>query len=62
MKEKKIIYENCRFTKILARTTIFHQGEVGTKMYIILKGKVGVQVKHEEYNQPYIIALLKDGD
>ena len=62
MKEKKLIYQNCRFVHQPARTTLFHQGDKGTKMFIILKGKVAVQIKHEEYNQPYIIALLKDGD
>lgn len=42
---------------------VFNQGDIGDSMYVILKGRVAVEKKSQEYgNLPIIVALLKDGE
>jgi len=49
--------------RVPAKTIIFKQGDIGDRMYIILKGRVAVEKKTAEYGHlPVVEALLKDGD
>lgn len=42
-----------------SQTTIFKQGDIGDKLYIILKGRVAVQINSAEYgNLPVVVATL----
>ena len=60
--QQKSIIKNARHISLPARTTIFNQGDVGDVMYIILKGRVVVEKKSQEYgNLPLVVAILKDG-
>ena len=41
---------------------IFKQGDIGDKMYVILKGRVAVEKTSKETgNLPLVIAILEDG-
>jgi len=40
---RRQIYMNGEFEKFPAQHTLFRKGDIGDKMYIILKGKVSVQ-------------------
>ena len=42
---------------------VFHQGDQGDFMYIILKGSIGVRIKDTLYGQePLFITTLREGD
>jgi CRP-like cAMP-binding protein len=42
---------------------IFNQGDIGDKLYVILKGRVAVQIQSVEYGKlPVVITTLNDGD
>ena len=44
-------------------TNIFHQGDIGDYMYIILKGAVGIRVTDTAKDfKPLIIATLREGE
>ena len=44
-------------------TAIFHQGDIGDFMYIILKGSVGIRIKNISFGtEPLIVATLHEGD
>ena len=43
-------------------TAIFHQGDIGDFMYIILKGSVGIRIKNISFGtEPLIVATLHEG-
>jgi CRP-like cAMP-binding protein len=44
-------------------TVIFNQGDVGDKLYVIIKGRVAVQILSVDYGRmPVVVATLCDGD
>ena len=57
-----MVYECAKYVNLPARTTIFEQGDIGEKMYVILKGRVAVEVTAENSDIPVVVALLKDGE
>ena len=46
--DRKMIYECAKFINYPARTVIFNQGDEGDNMYVILKGRVAVELKQED--------------
>jgi CRP-like cAMP-binding protein len=48
---------------VAGHTVIFRQGDVGDKLYLIVKGRVAVERQAPEYgNLPVVIATLGDGE
>ena len=46
-----------------SNTVIYNKGDIEDNMYVIVKGKVAVQIIKEELgNLPLVISLLGDGD
>jgi CRP-like cAMP-binding protein len=41
---RQLIYKNAEFVHIQGHQVIFNQGDVGDKLYVILKGRVAVQI------------------
>ena len=63
MEERKKLLKNGFYVFYRKGTAIFHQGDVGDYMYIILKGAVGVRVKSNNFgSEPIIVATLREGD
>ena len=57
------MFRKCDYLVLPGRTTIFKQGDHGDKMYIIIKGRVVVEKKSEEYgNLPLNVCMLYEGD
>ena len=51
------------YSSYIKGTTIFHQGDFGDFMYIILKGSVGVRIKNLALGtEPLIVATLREGE
>ena len=62
-KEKRLIFENAKFLSYPSKTVIFNQGDIADKMYIILKGRVAVEIKNQNMEgHSWVVALLKDGE
>ena len=62
-RDRKMIFQHAKYSRVPARTIIFNQGDIGDNMYVILKGRVSVEKRAPEYgNFPIVLALLKDGD
>ena len=62
-KDRKMILERAKLIHVETRTMIFDQGDIGESMYVIIKGRVAVQIKEESAgNIPVVVALLKDGE
>lgn len=60
--ETQLILEEAKFERRPARSQIFDQGDVGDNMYVILKGRVAVQIRSQQIsNLPRVVALLGDG-
>lgn len=60
---RMLIYVNSTFVSIPAHTVIFREGEVGDKMYIILKGKVKVTQRMRLYPEiTQYLSMRTDGD
>lgn len=59
---RKQIYRKADIVMIPAQTTIFHRGDEGDFMYIILKGLVTVQIWLDHYNISQVVTTLRDGD
>lgn len=61
--QRRLVFEQAEYMRVPARTIIFKQGDIGDRMYIILKGRVAVEKKTAECGfLPVVQALLKDGD
>jgi CRP-like cAMP-binding protein len=61
--QRRMVFEQAEYMRVPARTVIFKQGDIGDKMYIILKGRVAVEKRTPECGMlPVVEALLKDGD
>ena len=57
------VYEQSQLISFKGHTVIFNQGDVGDKLYVILKGRVAVQINSQEYGHlPVVVATLSDGD
>jgi CRP-like cAMP-binding protein len=57
------IYKNAELISLPGHTVIFNQGDIGDKLYVILKGRVAVQINSKEFGSlPVVIATLSDGD
>ena len=55
--------EMAEYIRLPARTVVFNQGDIGEKMYIIVKGRVAVEKRSIEYGYfPLVVALLRDGE
>lgn len=58
-----MVFLEAQYLSVPARTTIFKQGDIGDRMYVILKGRVAVEkTQKEQGNLPVVQALLNDGD
>ena len=61
--QRHLVFRKCDYLVLPGRTTIFKQGDHGDKMYIIIKGRVVVEKKSEEYgNLPLNVCMLYEGD
>ena len=57
------IYENSELLSYEGQSTVFNQGDIGDKLYVIVKGRVAVQINSKEYgNLPVVVTTLNDGD
>jgi CRP-like cAMP-binding protein len=46
-----------------SNSPIFHQGDLGDSLYVILKGSVKMRVTNEEFgNTPVVLSTIFDGD
>lgn len=65
-KELRFVQETVHVRSFKAGETIFHQGEVGVGMYIILKGSLDIFVDHQpEEETPthaHLVTRLRGGD
>ena len=60
--QRKQVYENAEYCSLPARKVIFKQGDIGDKMYVILKGRVAVEKTSKETEYfPLVIAILENG-
>ncbi len=60
---RKKIYLGSELVSIPGHQVIFKQGDVGDKLYVILKGRVAVSINSPEYgNLPVVVATLNDGE
>jgi CRP-like cAMP-binding protein len=58
------IYSQATHLSLPGHTVIFNQGDIGDKLYVILKGRVAVQIQgSREYGRmPVVVATLGDGE
>ena len=57
------VFEGSQLISLKGQTVIFNQGDIGDKLYVILKGRVAVQINAPEYGHlPVVVATLSDGD
>jgi len=57
------IYQTAEFVALDSQTVIIKQGDIGDKLYIILKGRVAVEITSPELaNMPVVVTTLNDGD
>lgn len=57
------IYRSASYLSLPGHKVIFNQGDIGDKLYIIIKGRVAVQINSVEYGRlPIVVSTLNDGD
>lgn len=57
------IYQHSELLSLPGQQIVFKQGDVGDKLYVILKGRIAVQINSSEYgNLPVVVATLNDGE
>ena len=63
LSQRNVIYKNADFVHLKGHKVIFNQGDIGDKLYVILKGRVAIQIQSKEYgNLPVVVATRQDGE
>ena len=61
--DRKNLLKTAKYAHMKTREIIFKQGDKADYMYVILKGRVCVEIKNKGFEEtPIVIATLGDGD